>query len=80
MIPTKDYVRSPQEARKHGETFIDYHASATPIACLLWLIQSDFRPYVYDPVQIELWISGDGFEKRFEDQTATWLTQVYVGS
>ena len=47
-------------------------------ACLLWLIRSDFRPYVHDPVQIARWISGDGFEKRFEDQTAAWLTQVYV--
>ena len=48
------------------------------IAFLLWLIRSDFRPYVHDPVQIERWISGGGFEKRFEDQTAEWLTQVYV--
>ncbi len=51
---------------------------AEVIACLLWLIRSDFRSYVHDPVQIERWISGDGFEKRFEDQTAAWLTQVYV--
>ena len=48
------------------------------IACLLRLIRSDFRSYVHDPVQIERWISGDGFEKRFEDQTAAWVTQVYV--
>ncbi len=51
---------------------------AGAIACLLWLIRSDFRSYVHDPVQIERWISGDGFEKRFEDQTTAWLTQVYV--
>ena len=51
---------------------------AEAIACLLWLIRSDFRSYVHDPVQIERWISGDGFEKRFEDQTAAWLTQIYV--
>lgn len=47
-------------------------------ACLFWLIRSDFRPYVHDPVQIQHWISGGGFEKRYEDQTAGWLTQVYV--
>ncbi len=51
---------------------------AEVIACLLWLIRSDFRSYVHDPVKIERWISGDGFEKCFEDQTAAWLTQVYV--
>ena len=51
---------------------------AEAIAFLLWLIRSDFRPYVHDPVQIERWISDGGFEKRFEDQTAEWLTQVYV--
>jgi SAM-dependent methyltransferase len=48
------------------------------IACLLWLVRSGYRPYVHDPVQIERWICGAGFEKRFEDQTASWLTQVYV--
>ena len=47
-------------------------------ACLFWLIRSDFRPYVHDPIQIQRWISDGGFEKRFEDQTAGWLTQVYV--
>jgi magnesium-protoporphyrin O-methyltransferase len=47
-------------------------------ACFLWLIRSDFRPYVHDPANIECWVSGGGFEKRFEDQTAAWLTQVYV--
>lgn len=48
------------------------------IAWVFWLIRSDFRPYVHDPVQIERWISDGGFEKRFEDQTTAWLTQVYV--
>ena len=47
-------------------------------ACLLWLVRSDFRPYVHDPADIERWIVGDGFEKCFEDQTVGWLTQVYV--
>ena len=44
----------------------------------LWLIRSDFRSYVHDPVQIQCWIDGAGFKKRFEDQTAGWLTQVFV--
>jgi magnesium-protoporphyrin O-methyltransferase len=48
------------------------------MACLLWLIRSDFRSYVHDPVQIERWISSHGFEKRFEDQTTMWLSQVYI--
>jgi len=48
------------------------------IAFLLWMIRSDFRPYVHDPLRIERWISENGFEKHFEDQTTAWLTQVYV--
>lgn len=48
------------------------------IACLLWLVRSNFRPYVHDPGQIEGWISDEGFAKRFENRTAAWLTQVYV--
>lgn len=44
----------------------------------LWLLRSDFRSFVHDPVLIEQWIVGDGLEKRFEDQTTGWLTQVYV--
>ena len=48
------------------------------IGVFMWLIRSDFRSFVHDPEQIERWISGGGFEKRFEDQTAGWLTQVYV--
>ena len=48
------------------------------IACLLWLVRSNFRPYVHDPGQIEGWISDEGFAKQFENRTAAWLTQVYV--
>ena len=47
-------------------------------ALFLWLIRSDFRPYVHDPVQIESWIGCRRFRKSFEDTTAMWLTQVYV--
>lgn len=46
--------------------------------CLLWLIRSDFRSYVHDPIEIESWVVGDGLEKRFESQTSAWITQVYV--
>ena len=48
------------------------------IAGVLWIFRSDFRTYVHDPVQIERWIFSHGFEKQFENQTAAWLTQVYV--
>ena len=47
------------------------------MAWLLWLMRSEFRSYVHDPVQIERWIRDKGFQKRFEAQTAMWLTQVY---
>ena len=47
---------------------------------LLWLMRSEFRSYVHDPVQIERWIRDKGFQKRFEAQTAMWLTQVYEKS
>ena len=47
-------------------------------AFILWVIRSDFRPYVHDPVQIEEWITGAGFQKHFEDHTTAWLTQVYL--
>lgn len=45
---------------------------------MLWLIRSDFRSFVHDPIQIENWIVSAGLEKRVEDQTAAWQTQVYV--
>jgi SAM-dependent methyltransferase len=50
------------------------------MAWLLWLMRSDFRSYVHDPEQIERWITDRGFRKRFEAQTAIWLTQVYEKS
>ena len=49
-------------------------------ALFLWLIRSDFRPYVHDPNQIEAWVSDSGFVKTFQETTAVWLTQVYVKS
>lgn len=47
-------------------------------AFLLRLIRSNFRSYVHDPDRIEAWIIQRGFVKRFQEQTATWLTQIYV--
>ena len=40
--------------------------------------RSPFRIYVHDPRRIEGWIAATGFKKRYENQTAIWLTQVYV--
>lgn len=44
---------------------------------LMWLIRSDFRPYLHDPRQVEAWIRDAGFVKRYENTTLVWLTQVY---
>ena len=49
-------------------------------ALFLWLMRSGFRSYVHDPKQIEAWIIEKGFDKKFQDTTAVWLTQVYVRS
>ncbi|MDJ0958970.1 MAG: class I SAM-dependent methyltransferase [Arenicellales bacterium] len=43
-----------------------------------WLMRSSFRPYVHNPKQIETWVREKGFDKKFQDTTAVWLTQVYV--
>ncbi len=42
------------------------------------ILRSDFRPYVHDPVQVEAWISAQGFAKRYEVRGLIWLTQVYA--
>ena len=47
---------------------------------VLWLMRSDFRTFVHDPARVERWIVGEGLEKRFEDQTSAWLTQIYLRS
>ena len=47
-------------------------------AFFLWLVRSSFRPYVHDPKQIETWVRERGFNKKFQDTTAVWLTQVYL--
>lgn len=53
---------------------------AAVAAFLLWLIRSDFRPYVHEPALIEAWITAQGFEKRYQNHTFVWLTQVYEKS
>lgn len=53
-------------------------AGVRVLGLLLWLARSTFRSYVHDPRRIEGWITATGFKKRYENQTAIWLTQVYV--
>lgn len=50
----------------------------TLMAGVLWLFRSPFRSYVHDPKLIETWVTAQGFEKHYENQTAVWLTQVFV--
>ena len=47
-------------------------------AALMWLIRSDFRPYLHDPTRIEQWINAQGFGKHYENTTSLWLSQVYT--
>jgi len=47
------------------------------MGAIFWLLRSDFRNYVHDPEMIEAWITAKGFEKKYENQTIAWLTQVY---
>jgi magnesium-protoporphyrin O-methyltransferase len=44
----------------------------------LRLLGSRFRSYVHDPQQVESWVRAAGFEKRYEDRTFIWMTEVYV--
>jgi magnesium-protoporphyrin O-methyltransferase len=45
---------------------------------LMWLMRSEFRPYVHDPDLIAGTITAGGFQPCYENQTPIWLTQVYV--
>jgi magnesium-protoporphyrin O-methyltransferase len=47
---------------------------------VLWVLRSDFRTFVHDPVQVERWIVEAGFDKCFEDTTTVWVSQVYSRS
>ena len=51
---------------------------AALLALLLWLFGSPFRSYVHDPRRIEAWVTAHGFVPRYRNQTAFWLTQVFV--
>jgi magnesium-protoporphyrin O-methyltransferase len=44
----------------------------------LRLIGSPFRTFVHDPQQIEAWVRGLGFREADRQQTALWLTRVFV--
>jgi magnesium-protoporphyrin O-methyltransferase len=48
------------------------------MALAMKIARSDFRPYVHSPVQIEKWITRDGFTKNYQHTNLMWLTQVYV--
>ena len=69
-------------ANTHGawHRLADHLAGVSKCAreLLLWLVRSPMRNYVHDPRRIEGWIVATGFKKRYENQTAIWLTQVYV--
>lgn len=44
---------------------------------VLFLIRSPFRNYLHDPDMIEHDIIKKGFEKKYQNQTWLWTTQVY---
>ena len=48
------------------------------LALFLRLFGSPFRSYVHDPRRIEAWVTAHGFVPRYHNQTAFWLTQVFV--
>ena len=48
------------------------------MAAVLWVFRSPFRSYVHDPKVIEARVTAAGLAKRYENQTAVWLTQVFV--
>lgn len=47
------------------------------LALIMKLLGSNFRPYVHDPIQIEQWITEQGFKKIVQNQTVIWLSQIY---
>lgn len=50
---------------------------AKVIAAIFSVLRIQFRSYVHSPKMIETWIKGEGFKKKYENQTTAWLTQVY---
>lgn len=53
-------------------------AGSRIIAGIFFLLRIQYRSYVHNPKMIESWIKGEGFMKKYENQTTAWLTQVYV--
>jgi 2-polyprenyl-3-methyl-5-hydroxy-6-metoxy-1,4-benzoquinol methylase len=47
-------------------------------AVMMWVIRSDYRNYIHDPIQVQAWIEAAGFRKDYENQNTVWLTQVYA--
>ncbi len=47
------------------------------ISGIFSILRIQFRNYVHNPKMIETWITGEGFKKKYENQTTAWLTQVY---
>ncbi|XSG86462.1 MAG: class I SAM-dependent methyltransferase [Methylohalobius sp. ZOD2] len=45
---------------------------------LLGWMNSEFRTYLHDPADVERWLKESGWEKCHENQTLSWLTQVFV--
>jgi len=48
------------------------------MALFLKLSGSDFRAFVHNPEDIERWIVSAGFEKKYENKTFIWLSQIYT--
>jgi magnesium-protoporphyrin O-methyltransferase len=48
------------------------------IGTALWLLRSDFRPYVHDPWRVEALIHACGLRKAHDNRTALWHAQVWV--
>ena len=42
------------------------------------LFGARFRSCVHDPLQVESRVRGAGFERRYENHTFIWKTEVYV--
>lgn len=58
----------------------DRAAARVGIRLLRWGLSVSgccYQPYIHDPAEIELRILGEGFEKRYQALTSSWITQVY---
>lgn len=48
------------------------------MAGVFFVLRVQFRNYIHNPDLIEKWITNNGFNKKYENQTTVWLTQVYI--